>query len=258
MKKISVIVPVYNGEKYITETILSIQNQTYPISEIIIINDGSIDNTQKVVESLAKDFSNIILISQENAGPAKARNSGILQSTGDYIAFCDADDLWDPCKIEKQIQVFLDPTIKLVFTGIRFFGFQNGEYIPDSRWSLKDLFLRNYITNSSVIIECSVFNKVGYFDERKDFFAVEDYQLWLRICTHFEFKGISEPLISYRVHGNQISKKSPDSYKKLVSIYLYFLSQTKYMKYWIICLIKTIENICKYLFYYTIWKLKKP
>lgn len=257
MKTVSVIIPVYNGEKYITETIFSIQNQTYPISEIIIINDGSIDNTQKVIENLAKDFSNIILISQENAGPAKARNNGIIKSTGDYIAFCDADDLWDPCKIEKQIQVFLDPYIKLVFTGIKFFGSQKGEYIPDSRWSLKELFLKNYIANSSVIVDRSVFKEIDYFDERKDFFAVEDYQLWLRICSQFGFKGIFEPLVLYRVHSNQISKKTPNSYKKLISVYLYFLSRKRYIKYWGICLIKIIENIIKYLFYYIIWKLKK-
>lgn len=253
MKKISVIIPIYNGEKYITETVHSIQSQTYPIHEIIIINDGSTDSTQEVIEKIAKDFSNVIILSQENAGPAKARNYGIQKSTGEYIAFCDADDIWVPEKIEKQISLFNTESIGLVFSGISFFGVREGEFLPKGKNSLRSLFWNNYIANSSVIISRSVVEKVGLLNESKDFFAVEDYEYWLRIGLFFTIQFVSESLVKYRVHESQISKRSSGSYKKLARLYKRFLFDIHYCQYWHICLYKHIENILKF-YFVSIWK----
>jgi len=114
---VSVIIPAYNSEKYISDTIDSVLNQTYKNLEIIVVDDGSTDNTEKVVKEKLSNFSNFKFLKQCNLGSAEARNLGIRNSNGNYIAFLDADDLWLPQKIEKQIKFFLNnPDYGLVFT----------------------------------------------------------------------------------------------------------------------------------------------
>jgi glycosyltransferase involved in cell wall biosynthesis len=253
MKKISVIIPVYNGEKYLSEAVYSVKKQTYPIHEIIIINDGSTDNTQKIIENLRKEISNIIPLFQENSGPARARNYGILKSSGDYIAFCDADDIWLPRKIEKQIGLFETETVGLVFSGVSFVGHKKGGFWVKNKNSLKSLFWNNYIPNSTVIIPKFVVKKVGLLNESRDFFAVEDYEYWLRISLFFGIKSVPELLVKYRAHESQISKWSSDSYKRLSLIYKRFLLDIRYYRYWHICLFKYVENTLKF-YFVSLWK----
>ncbi len=259
MKKISVIIPVYNSGQYVLETIHSILNQTYPVYEIIVVNDGSTDTTRQVVESIKNDFSQIILLNQENSGPAAARNNGIKNATGEYIAFCDADDLWVRNKIEKQMQVFESKDVQLVYSGIEFFGFKEGEFLPHGKNSPRQIFKNNTIPNSSVIIHRSVVDRVGLLHESKKFFAVEDYQYWLRIVTEYDFDYAPEPLVRYRVHDGQISKGNKKSYQRLINVYTWFLFQWKYRNYWDICFIKIIHNGLQYVRFsiFDICKTKK-
>lgn len=261
MKTISVIIPVYNGEKYIKETIQSIQSQSYPIHEVVIINDGSTDGTQKIIHELIKEFSNIIYLNQENAGPAKARNYGIKKSTGEYIAFCDADDIWESNKIEQQVKIFeTDLDIALVCTGMSFFGSRSGNFISkEKEISTRKLLWENSIPNSSVVMKKSVVENIGFFNETQNFFSIEDYEYWLRISNQYKIVAIQELLVHYRIHDNQISKRSSHSYKKLQYLYKNCFYDYRYRKYWHICLIRYIENMFKY--YYSslvnIWNPKK-
>jgi glycosyltransferase involved in cell wall biosynthesis len=260
MKKISVIIPIYNGEKYITETIQSIISQTYPIFEIIVINDGSTDGSLQIIENISKEFSNVIILNQKNSGPAAARNNGIRNSSGEYIAFCDADDIWVPDKIEKQMKIFQNTDVRLVYSGMKSFGFTNDTFLYNGKNSARNLFKQNYIPNSSVVLHKSVIEKVGLLYESKSFFSIdEDYQYWLRIVHVFAFDLVPEPLLRYRIHDHQISKGSKKSYQRLVRVYIWFLMQWKYKKYWDICLIKIIHNSVQYVRFsiFDLWNIKK-
>lgn len=112
--RVSVIIPAFNAAHFLPETIASVRHQTRPVHEIIIIDDGSKDDTEQIVGTLGKD---IVYIKQNNAGVSAARNRGISEASGEFIALLDADDLWLPNKIEKQLQVFIDhPDVALVAT----------------------------------------------------------------------------------------------------------------------------------------------
>ena len=104
--KVDVIIPLYNGERYIKEAILSLQNQTYPVSRIIICDDGSRDRGPEVVKTIAQSDHRITLLQSSHGGVSSARNAGIKASSAQYIAFLDADDVWLPTKLEYQMAVF--------------------------------------------------------------------------------------------------------------------------------------------------------
>ena len=113
---VSIVTPVFNAEKYLEETVKSVQAQTYANWELFLINDGSIDNSLKIAKNLAKTDKRIKVISIKNSGAAIARNTGIEQAKGDYLCFIDADDLWKPEKIEKQLKFMQDKDYEFSFT----------------------------------------------------------------------------------------------------------------------------------------------
>ncbi|QCJ45309.1 glycosyltransferase family 2 protein [Bacillus sp. S3] len=115
--KVSVIVPLYNGEKYIEETILSIINQTYKNIEIIVIDDGSSDQSAVITKNLMKQYSNIKYIYQNNQGVSVARNKGMKEASGEFVTFLDSDDFWHTQKIEKQIQQVISSQMKVCYSG---------------------------------------------------------------------------------------------------------------------------------------------
>ena len=116
---VSAIIPTYNSVNYISEAINSVLNQTYKNCEIIVVDDGSTDNTRKTVENYIRKYPHKIkYFYQENKGPSAARNKGIKEARGNYIAFLDSDDLWLPDKLEKQISLFMkDVSLKLTYCG---------------------------------------------------------------------------------------------------------------------------------------------
>ena len=196
----SVIIPVYNGEKYIMETIDSVKQQTYPHVEIIVVDDGSTDRTRELAEPAVS-----LYIHQKNKGVAAARNTGIQVATGDYLAFIDADDKWDETKLEKQIDFMeANPQVSYSFTNHTLFLDENMEIFPEwIRPDYKENELTGYIP-SSLVVRRGDFEKIGAFNEALK--TGEDSDWFLR-ARDFGFKMavIPENLLLKRIHGNNLS-----------------------------------------------------
>jgi len=219
---VSVIVPTYNSGKYIKETLESVFSQTYSNIEVIVVDDGSADDTKEVLEPYMRQIK---YIHKGNGGPASARNRGIREASGEFIAFLDADDLWLPGKLRTQVNFFNQNNGQtgLVHTNvIKMYGDGftkiklKGDYCAKGPYSL---FMGNFITNSSVLVRRQCFEALGYFDESKDLIANEDYDMWLRISSKYEIGYIDEPLVIYRFHSQGISRDPDRAYpgeKKVV------------------------------------------
>ena len=212
MVMVSIVIPTYQCGQFLSQAIESVLAQTYKNYEIIIVDDGSTDNTQEVL-SRYSHLENIKFVTQSNQGPAAARNRGIKLSSGEYIAFLDADDLWLPTKLEKQI-IFLEqhPLTDMVYCDAYIFS---GNFPwkktlfnmspPASGNVFERLFLLNFIPILTVVLRRNIFNTSGFFDE--SIIGPEDYDLWLRICKSKTITFIQEPLAKYRVSAGQITKQ---------------------------------------------------
>jgi len=227
-EKVSVIIPTYNSEKYIIESIQSVLNQTYTNIEIIVIDDGSTDKTGELISSLKKE--NIRYIRTENQGNYFARNRGIIESKGEFIAFLDSDDIWLENKLDKQIDLIRNnPDIGFCSTGFTIFFDQNPEqhYLDYNYYCKHDvtdftkfinLLLRNnFVATSSLIIRKECIDKIGLFDTK--FQNAMDYDFVLRLAGHYKAIYLCEPLISRREHNNNISKNRINTYRALIYIY---------------------------------------
>lgn len=207
--RVSIIIPAYNAARYISETIKSVLAQTHVDFEILVVDDGSSDNTEEIVKLI--DDERIKYFKQKNSGQASARNKGISESSGEFIAFIDADDLWNPQKLEEQLKVFSSNDIGLSYTGRRFIdshSHKTGAEEPARiNADLKDLIFNNFITCSSVVVRSEILKKHNFFfrDQRQ---GVEDWDLWLRLALVSKFAAVSKPLTSYRIHPENISKNS--------------------------------------------------
>ena len=120
--KISIIIPVYNVEKYIAQTVESVRKQTYPEWELLLVDDGSTDGSRRVMEEMLREYPDerIRILEKENSGAAKTRNAGLTESRGRYIAYLDADDLWEEEKLEKQLAFMREKEAAFSFTGYEF------------------------------------------------------------------------------------------------------------------------------------------
>lgn len=209
MTKVSAIVPAYNAMKYLPESLDSILAQTYPNFEVIIVNDGSTDNLIEWVSQLTDP--RVKLISQENRGLAGARNTGLNNARGEYIAYLDADDLWDPTKLAKQVEVLeQNLEVGLVYTWIERINEQGKSIGKPFKINLEGdiwekLTENNVIAPSSAMIRRSCFEKVGMFDASLQAFG-EDWDMWLRIAACYSIRVIPETLCSYRECPTSASK----------------------------------------------------
>lgn len=177
---VSVIIPVYNAQEIITSCIKSVLNQTYHNIEIIVIDDGSTDSTLKIVQEYKDgfDISCLRIFHQNNQGPSKARNLGIQQAQGEYIAFLDSDDYWVDNKLEEQLKVFEKyKNCVLVGTATTFYKKHVTEY---SFISFKRLLYSNRFTTSSIICKKRIIEKILFNEQQK---YSEDYRLWLQIAN---------------------------------------------------------------------------
>ena len=204
---VSVVIPVYNSEQYITECIDSALTQTYQNIEIIIVDDGSTDNTVNIISEYNNEL--IKLFHQKNTGSGAARNHGIEQASGTWIAFLDADDIWLPDKLQKQLEHCSD--LDWSHTDLYLHGdvyprhTKTTELTPKhSGFILKNLLVENSIGTSSVIIKKEILQKLGAFNT--DLRALQDWDLWLRVAAENQICYVDEPLVYYRVHSSSVSR----------------------------------------------------
>ena len=201
---VSVVIPAFNAEKFITKTLDTVLAQTYTNYELIVVDDGSNDNTEKVVnEYFTKNKVCGECIRQENKRIAAARNTGIRFARGKFIALLDHDDLWMPEKLQRVIAAFkLMPKTDLICHNEQIL--QNGKVIKVSQNSEKNyssyeelLFKGNSLSPSAVVFRKSLFDTVGGFDESPELNTVEDYDFWLRISRVGKITYINATLGSY-------------------------------------------------------------
>ncbi|MDI6820688.1 MAG: glycosyltransferase [Patescibacteria group bacterium] len=252
-KRVSVIIPTYNFSQYIGEAIDSVLNQTYKNIEIIVIDDGSTDNIHVVLGKYIKN-GQIKYFYQENRGPGVARNLGIKNSFGDFIAFLDADDVWRSDKLEKQMKLFENPKVGLVYSDMEFFGnnFHFKKYSEMTKRfyqgeAMMELIKRNFIPVSSVILRRGVFDRTDYFTEDfKNLAIIEDYELWLRVAKIFEIDFIPDALVRYRIHGAQMSHGRARNYRSLAFLYKKLLKDSSFPRSCFIIYVRYLENKLKF------------
>ena len=213
---ISVIIPTYNRAHMVAEAIETVLNQHLQAYELIIVDDGSTDETQKV---LAGYNAAITVIRQANKGVSAARNQGIQSARGDLIAFLDSDDLWQPGKLACQFEFFQNRPDALICQTEEIW-IRNGKRVNPKKRHRKpsgDIFAPSLelclVSPSAVMMRKSLFKKVGLFDETLP--ACEDYDLWLRVACRYPVTLIDQPLVIKRGgHTDQLSKmESLDRYR---------------------------------------------
>lgn len=210
MPKISVIIPTYNRASCIAKAIDSALNQTYKNIEILVVDDGSTDNTPVVL----KDYMNKIrYFYKDNGGVSSARNFGIRNATGDYISFLDSDDLWEQEKIDIQLNYLLKKeNLSAVISDIKFIN-KYGDatnrtnistQIPKEGMILKYL-VTNFQTMCTILMKKQIFNEVGYFDESLT--TAEDIDMLMRIASKYQIGIISMPLVLVNNSASGLSNR---------------------------------------------------
>lgn len=209
--KVTVVIPTHNHAHFLSRTIKYVQSQVYDDYEVVVVDNGSTDNTKEVIDKFG--WNKLRYFYQDNTGSAAGpRNTGIRLSKGEYIAFLDSDDVWYKDKLEKVMDVFNNnPDIGLVcndeyvrkgdniITRLRY-----GPYEPDMYEKL--LFFGNRLSGSGTTVKKHLLFQAGCFDESKKFVHVEDYDLWLRLAKiGCKFFFLNEPLGEYILHDNNLS-----------------------------------------------------
>lgn len=211
MLKFSVIVPAYNCAEYIEETLNSILSQSYENYEVIVVNDGSTDNTSSILQDFVNNKSDrVTILEQPNQGVSAARNNAVSVASGDYLAFIDSDDIWLDDKLAQQLGV-LKNGYEICYSNRYNFG--DIDDLPVDQSKIVDmpqgniyqkLLDGNFITASSVVIKKALFDSLGGFNTELS--HCEDWDLWLK-CAELCSIGMSpEPLVRYRIHPAGLSK----------------------------------------------------
>jgi glycosyltransferase involved in cell wall biosynthesis len=211
--KVSVVMTCYKYAHFLPQALDSALGQTYGNVEVIVVNDGSPDNTDEVIQPYLSD-SRMVYIKQENAGQAIAKNNGIKAASGDYIAFLDADDIWDIGKLAMQMPLFADPEVGVVYSGMSYMN-EEGAAIagpalqpmskPRAGWITEPLFIDNIVPFSSTVVRRACFESCGMMDV--SYRMAIDWDLWLRMSVRYKFAFVDAPLLRYRLgHTGQMSK----------------------------------------------------
>lgn len=208
MPVISVVIPVFNGEKTIKETIQSVLDQTFIDLEVIVINDGSQDSTLSIVSSITDP--RVQVFSYENAGLANSRNRGFSYATGEYISFLDADDLWTVDKLEAQYKALqANPQAAVAYSWVDYIDesgnfFRSASHITANGDVYEQLLLNNFLENgSNPLIRRQALADVGGFDA--ELASSEDWDMWLRLSARYEFVAVSSAQVLYRKSSHSMS-----------------------------------------------------
>ena len=222
---VSIIMPFFDGERYIEESINTVIQQTYTSWELIAVNDKSPDRSQEIVEALASKDDRIKLINlEENVGPAGARNEGLKHCTGDFVAFLDADDKWLPEKLKLQMNFIVANRLRACYCGYYIIDENSTRfksYLPPEKLNFGKLLHSNFIGNLTGIVEKEIavsigFEKVGH----------EDYIFWLKVLSQIrETSGLKQYLAEYRKAGSGISSNKIKTVKWQWHIYRNYANQ---------------------------------
>jgi len=252
---ISIIVPIYNSDSFLDQTINSIISQTYTQWELILVNNGSSDRSKFLMDSYEKKDQRIkcIHFKKNSGGPAFPRNEGMKISKGEYVAFLDADDFWEKEKLEKQISL-VDSNTKLIISSeahkVDEFNNNLGELSRSylfkrlkKFFDYKNIFLiYNPIILSTSLVKNSPDLK---FQENENLQSIEDWALWIDLVSSgYELKIIDAPLCSYRVHKDSLSNKNNENqYKKGYVLYknLYLDGRIEAYKYYFLIMIQLLR-----------------
>lgn len=233
MNKVSVVIPTYNCLPYLPKAIESVLAQDYKNIEILIVNDNSSDGTIKYLATLSKTHSNVVVINTDGVGASSARNIAIRQSSGQYVAFLDADDYWYSGKVSEQVRVHQENKhLGMTFTNYDHLN-ENNEIIIDclAYWNkynsaksmihffdnpLNDIFANNIIGTSTVMINKAVFAKVGLFNEEMSY--CEDWHFWLRVCEHFDIALLKHSYTGYLMRAGSITQTDSKRWNNLLSV----------------------------------------
>ena len=212
---ISIVLPVFNAEKYLAESIESILNQTYTNFELIIIDDGSTDNSFDIVTNFANEDSRIISITRENRGLVKTLNEGILIAKGEWIARMDSDDVCMPDRLQVQLDFLNRTKADLCGGWIRLLGTRTRRI---RRYPMKDdeikllLCFRTAFAHPSIIIRASLIKRYLYNDNVE---RAQDYELWTRLAmSDVKMTNVQSVVLKYRIHSDQISENSREQQVK--------------------------------------------
>ena len=210
----SVIIPTYNREDILPKCIDSVLNQTFKEFELIIVDNGSTDNTKELIESYKQKDNRIKYIWQENSGsPAGSRNTGIKNASSEWIAFLDSDDYWYENKLQEVSNIintvddniiavshYEDKEVNSMLTSL----LKHGEALTSKPYN-ELLFNGNSLSTSAMCVRRDKILDIGMFDTQKDYFAVEDYDLWMRLSKIGEFVYIKKPLGVFCISGSNMS-----------------------------------------------------
>jgi teichuronic acid biosynthesis glycosyltransferase TuaG len=263
MIEVSIIMPAYNAEKYIAESIKSVIDQTFKNWELIIIDDGSTDNTKVVVAQYAQNDNRIKYFWQKNGRQGKARNLGLANAKGELIAFLDADDKWEKEKLTIQFELIRNKGVDLVFSNCYLF---DGQYVFESTNVSKGLYggndavkafiLNNQIGILTVLCKKSVIERVKGFPEQLDIQNAEDYHLWLRLllagCTFYTDDRV---LAGYRQHADAMT--NDDKTATLPSVSALLDVAEHHLEWKSLIRASVIDKLKKYLYHYKIDNRKK-
>ena len=223
---VSVIIPVYNSEQFLAEAIESVLAQTYPANELIIVDDGSTDRSREIAVS----YPEVTYIYQSHIGVATARNRGIQESRGHYLAFLDADDVWLPDKLSLQIRAFNnDQTLEIVSGYVEQFVNQELDAPGEKKYAFPDRPLAGYLP-SAILIKRSVFNKTGLFHEN---YQVGEAISWFSHALEMDVNLLILPNVvaRRRIHGNNLSIiNQNDKSSEMIRILKYLIDRKRAKK----------------------------
>jgi len=243
--RVSAVIPTHNRAEFLPDALDSVWKQTYRPIELIVIDDGSEDNTQAVVQQWTEKFNHdaaftVRYIYQENKGANAARNKGIAAATGEYVAFLDSDDRWLPEKLTKQVAVFQkESAIGDVYCGLYHVDLKSGTRLDDAQvnylsgWLLRSLLIRDVTTPTAChVVKKDCFKEVGFFDESLP--ARQDWDMWIRVASQYKIDCVPEVLVEQREHaGSRVRSNPMNEIEAARQIFQKYASLRRQYPFWV-------------------------